>query len=128
MNSKDKLSARKRIKSFIYALNGIKVAICSQHNLWIHIIATIVVVLFGILLSLNILEWCLVIFAIGFVIASEIFNTAIEFLVDHISPEYNKKAGLIKDIAAGGVLISAFTAAIIGFVIFIPKIIYYLCN
>lgn len=128
MNSRETLSARKRLKSFVYAFNGIRVAICSQHNLWIHIIATFIVILFGILLSLNILEWCLVIFAIGFVIASEIFNTAIEFLVDHISPEYDKKAGLIKDIAAGGVLISAFTAAIIGLVIFLPKIIYYLCN
>jgi len=58
--------------------------------------------------------------------SAEIFNSAIEKLVDIVHPEQNKKAGLIKDMAAGAVLVLAFAAAVIGFIIFIPKIINWL--
>jgi diacylglycerol kinase (ATP) len=52
-----------------------------------------------------------------------LFNTAIEFLIDLVSPEYNKKAGLVKDMSAGAVLITAVTALIIGLLIFMPKLL-----
>ncbi|MGE5423938.1 MAG: diacylglycerol kinase family protein, partial [Syntrophothermus sp.] len=63
-------------------------------------------------------EWIAVIISIGFVMAAEAFNTAIEFLTDMVSPGFNRKAGLVKDIAASGVLIAAITAVVTGIVVF----------
>lgn len=125
MNKSDdtKFSVNKRLKSFVYAFNGILHLLKSEHNAWIHTSATIIVIIGGFLLKLNVFEWCLVIFAIGFVFTSELFNTSIEYLTDIVSPEQNKKAGIVKDIAAGAVLVSAITAAIIGVIIFLPKIL-----
>jgi diacylglycerol kinase len=68
-------------------------------------------------------EWALAVFAIGLVLTAELFNTAVESLVDMISPDYSQKAGFTKDVAAGAVLIAAVVSAIIGCIIFIPKII-----
>jgi diacylglycerol kinase (ATP) len=64
----------------------------------------------------------LVIISIGLVFAAEAFNTAIELLVDKISPDYDEKAGLIKDVAAGAVLFTAIAAAAVGIIVFVPKL------
>ena len=112
-----------RMKSFGFAFKGIGYALKTQHNIWIHCILAIAAIAFGFWLEISQTEWLFVIFAIGFVLVSELFNTAIEVLVDLISPENNPKAGLTKDIAAGAVLVSAITAALIGLFIFVPKII-----
>jgi len=69
------------------------------------------------------MEWAILILCCGVVIAAEMFNTAFEALVDMISPEWNSKAGLVKDISAGAVLILAITSVVIGLIIFLPKII-----
>ena len=118
-----KFSLKARAKSFVYAFKGIGIFISTQHNAWIHTFATILVVIGGFYFKISIAEWLFVILAIGLVMSAEIFNTAGEFLVDHVSPEYNKQAGIIKDLLAGGVLICAFTATIIGALIFLPKIL-----
>lgn len=112
-----------RVRSFGFAFKGIGYTFKTQHNIWIHCFLAVTVIAFGFWLEINRPEWLFVIFAIGFVLVSELFNTAIEVLVDHISPENNPKAGLTKDIAAGAVLVSAITAALIGLFIFVPKII-----
>lgn len=80
------------------------------------------VIVFGFFLRINTVEWLLLIFCFGFVLTAEVFNSVVEVLTDIASPEKNSKAGLVKDMAAGGVLISAITAAIIGLIIFIPKL------
>ncbi len=67
------------------------------------------------------MEWCLVVFCIGLVMVAEALNTSIEFLTDLVSPEWNDKAGQVKDLAAAGVLLSAITAIIIGIFVFLPK-------
>ena len=113
---------RKRAKSFGYAGKGLLAALRTQHNLWIHLGLTVIAVVMGFLFKISRSEWCFVIFAIGFVIASELFNTAVEWLVDLVSPEWNEKAGKIKDVAAGAVLVSAITALVIGLIIFLPKL------
>lgn len=118
-----RVEMRRRIESFGYAFRGIWFAIKTQHNLWIHFLAILAVVIAGYLFKLNPVEWALVVFAIGLVLTAELFNTAVESLVDIISPDYSKKAGFIKDVAAGAVLIAAIVSAIIGCIIFIPKII-----
>ncbi len=120
-----KFSVKKRLLSFKYAFRGIGFMIQTQHNAWIHLIATIIVVFLGVALKVSLTEWCLLIFAIGIVLSSELFNTSIEFLTDLLSPEYQKKAGMAKDIASGAVLISAITSAIIGLIVFLPRVVHF---
>ena len=116
-------SIRKRIKGFGYAFNGIYFLVKSQHNAWIHLIIAFLVIFAGVFLGVSAIEWCFLVFAIGFVLSAEAFNTAIEELTNLISPQQNNKAGRVKDVAAGAVLITAVIAAIIGIIIFLPKII-----
>lgn len=120
--SRNRFSIKKRIQSFKYAFCGIYFAIKTQQNLQIHIFAALVVILLGFVYKLDRIEWSLVTFSIGLVISAELINTAIENLTDLVSPDYNKKAGQIKDIAAGAVLVCAITAALIGLYIFLPRI------
>ena len=113
---------KKRANSFRYAFKGIARVFRTQRNMQIHVIIALLVVLAAIWLHLRIAEWLFLVFAIGFVFSAEIFNSAAEELVNLVSPEYNDKAGQIKDMAAGAVLVAAITAAIIGLFIFVPHI------
>ena len=80
-------------------------------------------VIAGIIFNIQRSEWIVIVICIGMVIAAEAFNTAIERLVNLVSPEWHPIAGEVKDIAAGAVLICAIAAAIVGLIIFIPYII-----
>lgn len=117
-NNKDKL-----IKSFKYAIEGIITAIKSERNLRIHIVAMLIVIVFGIILKISTTEWIICIILFGFVIALELVNTAIENTIDLITTEINPKAKIAKDVSASAVLVSAITSAIIGVIIFVPKMI-----
>lgn len=87
----------------------------------IHLIFVILVVFFGLLFCISPLEWMVCLLAFGLVTAAEMVNTAIETIVDLVSPEYHVLAGKAKDIAAGAVLVSSVFAAIAGLVIFVPR-------
>jgi len=113
----------KFIKGFVYALNGIWHASITQLNFRVQLVCAIVAVYAGYALHISNDEWLWIIFCIGMVLVTELLNTAIEFLTDLVSPEYNKKAGLVKDMAAGAVLITAITALTIGLLIFVPKLL-----
>lgn len=110
----------KRLKSFAYAWKGIGSFVRKEHNAWIHCSAIIAVTTAGVLFNITRTEWLIILLCFGIVLAAEAFNTAIERLVNLVSPDYHPIAGDVKDIAAGAVLICAITAAIIGVVIFIP--------
>ncbi len=112
---------KKFLKSFIYAFNGITYAIKTQLSFQIECTATIAVILLGYYLKLNKNEWLWVALAISVVLILELLNTAIEVLVDLVSPEQNPKAGAIKDLASGAVLIAALFSIAIGLFIFLPK-------
>ncbi len=112
---------KKRIQSFGYAINGIKAVFGKEANMNIHLIMTALVIICGVLFSINTTEWMLCIICFGVVISLEMINSAIENLVDLVSPEKNKLAGRTKDIAAGAVLIAAICTAIVGLIIFVPK-------
>ncbi len=114
---------KKLINSFKYAIEGIISSFKTERNMKIHVLAMIIVIALGLFFKLNKVEWCFIIIAIASVISAELFNTAIETVVDMVSPERNPKAKLAKDIAAGAVLVVAIGAAIIGFIIFGPQII-----
>ncbi len=114
---------QKRVNSFRYAFQGIRFLFASQTNARIHALAALLVIIMGFTLDVSNSEWCVLALTIGFVIAAEGFNTAIEKLTDLSSPNHNTEAGQIKDIAAASVLISAIAAVIVGILIFLPKLI-----
>ena len=123
MKKQEKFSIAKRLKSFTYAFNGPKVLFQEEHNSRIHLFATVCVIIAGALLKLSLLEWAAVAFAVGLVFSGEIFNSAIEDLSDVICPERDDRIKKVKDLAAAAVLVNAITAAVIGILIFLPKII-----
>lgn len=114
---------KKRIKSFSYAFKGIASLLKKEHNAWIHCLAIVVVTSLGFYFHITPTEWCIVLLCFGMVLAAEGFNTAIERLVDLVSPERHPVAGDVKDVAAGAVLIGAIAAAIIGCIIFLPYLL-----
>lgn len=109
--------------SFKYAIEGIWTSFKTERNMKIHIFIMILVIIAGIILKINKSEWiiCIILFAI--VIGSELFNTSIETIVDMVMSEKNEKAKIAKDVSAGAVLVVAIGAAIIGLVIFVPRIL-----
>lgn len=115
-----KYDFKKQIRSFGYAWHGLYSCIGREQNLGFHLIATVLVIVAGFLFHITRTEWIVILLCIGMVISAELFNTAIEKLVDLVSPQRHPIAGQVKDIAAGAVLVCACTAAIIGLIIFIP--------
>lgn len=111
---------KKRMKSFGYAFKGIASLIGKEHNAWIHCTAIVLVTIAGFHFGITPTEWCIVVLCFGLVLAAEGFNTAIERLVDLVSPDFHPIAGDVKDVAAGAVLICAIAAAIVGMIVFIP--------
>ena len=109
-------------EGFKCAFNGILESFRTQVNFRLHIVAAIVTVGMGWWLQIRPFEWLALILTIVIVIVCEQLNTALEYLVDFISPEYHVMAGKIKDIAAGAVLLTAAGAVVIGVIIFLPKL------
>ena len=109
-------------KKFMNAFRGIYIVWKTTSHFYLHLIATLCVIILGTVYRVSATEWMFLIFAIGFVLVSETFNTAIEIDIDLTSPEYHPYARDTKDVAAAAVLLSAFTAAVIGVIIFLPKI------
>ena len=116
------LKDKKRSIGFSYAWNGIVQAFRRERNFRIHTIVAGLVILSGFFFSLTKMEWVSILFATGFVMTMEILNSAIETIIDYMRPEIHPQAKVIKDLAAGAVLVAAFVAALIGSLIFIPKL------
>ena len=114
---------RKRLKSFVYAFNGIRLLLRHESSAWLHSLIGICTVAAGFLLDISGLEWMAVAIVCGCVLSAEALNTAIERLADEVSLEYSEAIKRIKDLSAGGVLLMAFAAAVVGLIIFVPKLI-----
>ncbi len=114
---------QKQARSFRNAFRGIVVAIQQETHCKIHLLATIAVIVLGILLHIALNERIVIFICIAMVWCLELINTAIENIVDMVSPERQERARNIKDIAAGAVLFAAICSVIIACLIFIPKII-----
>lgn len=121
-NNKDKNSIRPYTDGFRHAIRGILLAFRTETNLRIHGLAAFLVVLLSYEMGLNTMEWCVIILCISMVITAEVFNTAVENLADAISLDDNPYIKNAKDIAAGGVLITAVASIIISAIVFIPKL------
>ena len=112
-------------KSFGYAFQGIYTCISKERNMKIHCCVSLLVVIAGIIFQLSVTEWCICLTLFGLVMALELVNTSIEAVVD-VTEERKPLAKIAKDTAAGAVLIAAIMAAIIGCVIFVPKVMQFL--
>ncbi len=111
------------VKTFRYAFSGFRFFFNKEIKSTIHLIAAFLAIAAGFIVKISFREWSLVCLCIGFVFCAEIMNTAIENLVDMISPKKNIKAGIIKDLGSAGVLVASCTAFAIAVFIYLPKII-----
>lgn len=111
-----------RIRSVKHAISGILTMLKGQHNAWVHLIATICVIVTGFYYQVTPTEWCFLVMAIVLVWAAEALNTAFEFLCDVSSPDFHPLVKKSKDVAAGAVLICAIGAVAVGLIIFLPYI------
>lgn len=114
---------KQRLHSFKHAIRGIRMVLKSERNMQIHLIFVLLVTVFGFLFNISPAEWMFCVLSFGLVMGAEMMNTAVEAIVDLVSPDYHPLAGRAKDIAAGAVLITAIAAAITGLIIFVPKAI-----
>lgn len=113
-----------RIKSFRYALNGLRFLVANEPNARIHLLVAALVVIAAGVLRFSVFEWVVLCLLIGFVFFAEAMNTALEQVANYACG--GKKAeeiGRAKDLAAGAVLISAIVAVVAGLFLFIPKIV-----
>ena len=113
-------------KSFGYAFEGIFTCIRNERNMKIHCTAAVLVVIAGLILGLSVTEWCICLGLFGLVMALELVNTAVESVVDLVTEERKPLAKVAKDTAAGAVLIAAIMAAVIGLIIFVPRVLAFL--
>jgi len=114
---------KKFIRSFRYALAGAEHALRTQRNIWVHLGIGLLVIGLAIGLRVDRIEMAVLVLTIAFVIAAEMFNTAIEEVVNLAKPEHHPLAGLAKNVAAGAVLVAALGATAVGILIFIPRIL-----
>lgn len=115
------------VKSFGFALNGIKYCL-QEPNFKIHIGFSVLAMLLGFLLDISSLEWIIVTLCIALVLASEMFNTAIERLSNIVYPGFSQAIKIVKDVSAAAVLLIAMMAVVCGSIIFIPKMLAYFQN
>ena len=116
------------LKSLSFAWQGVLHTIRNQRNMRIHLVVAFIVLFAGWWFHCSRMEWCILLFCIGVVLSAEMLNSAIEDLTDHVSPEWNKHIGAIKDMAAAAVLILAMISFAAGLIIFVPKIFHLTCN
>lgn len=107
--------------AFVIAFKGITLAF-KERNFLIDVFCAIAAIILAFILKISNLEWIAVLFCIALVLCLEMFNTVIERTIDHLHPKQHSKAGEIKDIAAGSVLVAAIFSAVIGGLIFLPKL------
>ena len=122
-DSKAPSFSKARLKSFVYAWEGIVSFFRWEHNAQIHLGVTFLVLVLSVTLGVNKWEAIAVVFSIAIVWIAEMVNTAIEKTIDFVSVEKHPQIKLIKDIAAGAVLVAAIAAVIVGCFIFIPKFV-----
>ena len=113
---------RQRAASFGYAFRGVAAALRTEVHLRFHAAATVAVLGLGWYFGLARWEWALVALSVGLVWSLELVNTAVEAVVNLVSPEYHPLAGRAKDVAAGAVLVGALAALAIGLLIFGPRV------
>lgn len=116
------------IQSFVDAGRGVRTVLRTEWNFRIHFAIFALIVASGFFFRISGGEWLAIILSAGFVFMAEVFNTALEYLADAVHPEADLGIGMAKDAAAGGVLIAAVAAALVGAIVFLPKVWMWLTN
>ncbi|WP_347862727.1 diacylglycerol kinase family protein [Salimicrobium sp. PL1-032A] len=122
MNSVSKDPKAKKWIGFRFALSGLSGMIREERNLKIHLGASVLVVVTGFIFTVSVVEWAILLLTIALVLSLEVMNAVVERVMDFIHPDYHQKVKVIKDAAAGAVLIAAIMAVLIAIVIFVPKL------
>lgn len=105
-------------RSFLFAFQGFRIAIKTERNIKVMLAGGLFAIVAGIAIGIDMLSWAIVILCCGLVIAAELVNTAIETVVDLVSPEYHPLAGRAKDISAGAVWLLCLAVAIVGIIVY----------
>ena len=111
-------------KGFLHAFEGI-LYFSKGRNARVQMVAAVMVIIAAIIFKVSHTEWLIITIHIGAVLAAEAFNTSIETLSNHLSPERSQEIKTVKDVAAGAVLFIALSAFINALIIFLPKLIYW---
>jgi diacylglycerol kinase len=114
------------MQSFQHAFAGLGHALRTQRNARIHISVAVVVVILGVALKLEPLEFAVLTLTIGFVFVSELFNTVVETVIDLVTEEFHPLARQAKDVAAGAVLVSSMVAVVVGLLVLGPPLLHLL--
>jgi diacylglycerol kinase (ATP) len=109
---------KRHVNSYRYAAKGVSYTLHTQVNIWVQLSATLAVIILAYYLDFTLEQYLILILTIGFVLATELMNTALEEMTNLLSPEYREKAGVVKDVAAGAELVASVTAAIVGITLF----------
>ncbi len=118
-----KCSSLKKIKaSIINSLNGLKASYKSEQSLYIHLLASITLIILSIIFKITLIEWLVIIAIIGITLAVELVNTAIESTVDLVTKEYHPLAKKAKDIASAAEFVLAITSTVTSLIIFVSRI------
>lgn len=112
----------KLLKSFRYAASGLIFCVKTQQNFRIHLLVAIIAVMGGLCLHIGQLQWIAITICISTVLAAELMNTAIEKICDHINPSHHPQIKVIKDVAAGAVLVITIMSLVTGLLIIVPAI------
>lgn len=116
------MKSKSLIESFNYAVSGIIYTLKTERNMRVHFIITTIVIILSLFFDFTKLELLMLFFSIALVLIAEMINTAIEKTVDLITEEFHPLARLAKDIAAGGVLISALNSLVVGYLLFFDRL------
>ena len=114
------------LRSFRFAFQGVVQFFSKQRNAKIQTVMGIIAISLGFIVSITPYQWLLVLFCIGLVISLEMINSAIEIFCDMVTTDFHPRIKIIKDVAAGAVLVAAIASLIIGLIIFIPALTNYL--
>ncbi len=115
-------SLRTFVRGFVFASAGIVHAVRTQRNMKIHLLISLMVVLLGVWLKISSVEWAIIALTMGSVLSIEMMNTVVENAIDLASPGIHPLAKMAKDVSAGAVLTVAIFAAVVGALIFLPKL------
>ncbi len=110
------------MQGFVFAGKGLKWVLVSQRNMRIHLAAGTLALAASVWLGLDLRDTALLVFAAALVMVAEMVNSAIEKVVDLVTPDYHPLAGMAKDAAAGAVMLAAFFSVIIGLLVFFPYV------
>lgn len=124
VDERKKMRGFKRLSSSLkYAFDGLKYAYKNEQSMTVHIVVTILVIMFGFIFEISSYEWIIVVLCIGIMMCVELVNTSIEAVVDLVTKKYDEKAKIAKDVAAAVSVMFSITSIIVGLIIFAPKII-----